>query len=150
MTHIKYQHYFLTNDCVLTVASALDKEASKISVGYTICNTKIDKYIKKIGNAIATERLHSNPLLLTIPIISNVNVYFANMFINHEFLSWLIVSSIIKENTSILPNRYGVVFSEETYQDLFTLEFYLKQFKLKPKFNSFFSNMLDQSIFNWN
>lgn len=140
--HIKYQHLFLSNDFVLTLASTLDKENSTISYGYAICNTKTDSYIKKVGNQLALQRLNFYPQNLNIPVVSNVEKNFQSLFLNHNFLSWMIINSIVKDNSKLKKNHYGVRLSEDTYRALACLEFYLNNFKLKSAMQSFITELM--------
>ena len=78
--NIKYQHLVLKNNNILTICSYLDKENSLITFGYSIFNSRDKIYKKKVGNALALERLQSRPLSRNIPKISNV--YNCDIFIN--------------------------------------------------------------------
>lgn len=148
--HIKYQHFVLSNNNVLTIASVLDKENSTICYGYTICNTKTDRYIKKIGNQLALQRLTVYHNCLNIPVFSNVEENFQSLFLNHNFLSWMIINSIVKDNSKIEKNHYGLTFSEDTYRSLVCLEFYLSNCKVKPTIKSFIFEIMNSCNFKVN
>lgn len=63
MTSAKYAHFTLNSSNILTIASEKHDMSQGILIrfGFTICNTKDDKYDRKFGNQIAYQRMIDNP-----------------------------------------------------------------------------------------
>lgn len=55
--NIKYTHYRLMSGNVLTVCTELNREDNQYRVGYAICNTHADFFVKKTGNRLAYRRM---------------------------------------------------------------------------------------------
>lgn len=60
-----YEHYVHSknpvNNRMITVSAITLQDATVTSIGFAVCNTKRDQYIRKIGNAIAAGRALRNP-----------------------------------------------------------------------------------------
>lgn len=63
MTSAKYAHFTLNSSNILTIASEKydSSQGTLIRFGFTICNSKDDKYDRKFGNQIAYQRMINNP-----------------------------------------------------------------------------------------
>ena len=56
---VKYAHFVLNSANVLTIASQKSEtpDGTLIVFGFSICNTKEDRYYRKVGNQIAYQRM---------------------------------------------------------------------------------------------
>ena len=60
---VKYAHFVLNSANVLTIASQKSEtpDGTLIVFGFSICNTKEDRYYRKVGNQIAYQRMNDEP-----------------------------------------------------------------------------------------
>lgn len=60
---VKYAHFVLNSANVLTIASQKSEtpQGTLIILGFSLCNTKEDRYDRKIGNQIAYQRMNDEP-----------------------------------------------------------------------------------------
>ena len=63
---IRFRHHFLPNGSVLSVCTQLNHETKDVKVGWSLYNPKDEKWIRKVGNNLARERLAKHPLSFTL------------------------------------------------------------------------------------
>lgn len=58
----RFRHHFLVNGAILTVCTSLDYSTHEVAVGWSVFNPNDDRWVRKVGNAIARSRMESCPI----------------------------------------------------------------------------------------
>lgn len=107
---MKFDHYHLVNGSVLTICTMLDKENFMYHVGYTLCNTEKDVFVKKIGNTMALERLNTYPLCV------DLYGFLTEEELTHYYLSHVAVQAVMDdiERTQYRTGGVSVKFAKDS------------------------------------
>ena len=58
----RFRHHFLLNGAILTICTELEYSTRKVKVGWAIFNPNDSRWVRRIGNQIASYRLNNSPL----------------------------------------------------------------------------------------
>ncbi len=62
----RFRHHFLINGAILTVCTELQYETRQVRVGWSVFNPNDSRWIRKMGNQIARNRLHNNSIYFVL------------------------------------------------------------------------------------
>lgn len=131
MSNIKFKHIRYTSS-ILTICSRWEPEHRRLTVGYAICQPK-DRFVKKIGNALAQERCEQQLLQAIIPD------YFP---IIYQTLDWVSANLIARD---CINSQFNCRISAQSLNDVIEILFdFNKTFKTELKRQ--FANKLKQDI----
>lgn len=63
---IRFRHHFLVNGAVLTVCTNLNHILRTVDIGWSLFNPGDDKWVRKVGNDIARDRIKNETLTFNL------------------------------------------------------------------------------------
>lgn len=63
---VRFRHHFLQSGSILTICTRLNYDTRNIEVGWSLFNHDDKRWVRRLGNQIARDRMNSSPLVFSI------------------------------------------------------------------------------------